>query len=186
MGFFETWGYPETMRKEPKPSKSGIQTVFQSKYYQEFKALRGLPQSKFFASYRTKKEEKEYWERSNDFEEVYKILVHLRANLIRAATRKGKNVQPVEVDLDYLYEVGSSQDFFCALTGNELEFTRGGSHWLGKWCNPQSCTIDRIDSSKGYVEGNIQLITWKANCLKQHLNNEEFIEFCKDVAFEHR
>ena len=35
--FFEKWGYPETMKKQPKPSKSGIQTVFESKVYQEFK-----------------------------------------------------------------------------------------------------------------------------------------------------
>ena len=68
------------------------------------------------------------------------------------------------------------------MTGTDLEFTRGGQTWLGKWCNPNSCTIDRIDSSKGYVEGNIQLITWQANCLKQNVPNDEFIEFCKDVA----
>jgi hypothetical protein len=107
-------------------------------------------------------------------------LTHLRANLQRA---KSRNREEVNVSLDYVYHTGASLDFFCALSGVEMEFTRGGTMWGGKNCNPNICTIDRIDSSKGYVEGNIQLVTWKANCVKQHLDNEEFIEFCKDVAY---
>lgn len=159
-----------------------LQTIYESEVYKEFKELRGPSWSTFIRTYRTKKEEQEYKDRSDDFEDVKQILIHLRANLQRAKSRN-KEKKLVEVSLDYVYHVGSSQDFLCALSGVEMEFTRGGQYWLGKWCNPNSCTIDRIDSSKGYVEGNIQLITWKANCLKQHLGNDEFIEFCKDVAF---
>ena len=39
-----------------------------------------------------------------------------------------------------------------------------------------------LDSSKGYIKDNIQLVTWKVNCLKQHFDNSEFIELCKQVA----
>jgi hypothetical protein len=139
--------------------------IFESETYKEFRDL--------------KNEDRRH---EKDFQEVKEILTFLAANLRRAANR-GSSSQKIEVDLDYVYDVGASQDFQCALTGYDLEFTRGGEYWMGKWCNPYSCTIDRIDSSKGYVEGNIQLVTWKANCLKQHLDNSEFIEFCKDVFF---
>jgi hypothetical protein len=179
--FFEKWGYPETMKKQPKPSKSGIQTVFESKVYQEFKELRGENKTQLMLRNPTKKEIADWNWREENYQDVKNILSFLRQNLNRAANR-GDASQKIEVSLDYVYNVGADQDFFCALTGNELEFTRGGQKWLGKWCNPNSCTIDRIDSDKGYVKGNIQLITWKANCLKQHLDNEELIEFCKDVA----
>jgi hypothetical protein len=185
MGFFEKWGPLESIKKTPKPSKSGIQTVFESKVYQEFKELRGENKTQLMRRNPTKKEIADWQWRENNLQEVKKILTFLRSNLTRAANR-GEASQKIEVSLDYVYRVGAGQDFFCALTDRELEFTRGGSKWLGKWCNPNSCTIDRIDSSKGYVEGNIQLITWKANCLKQHLDNEEFIEFCKEVAYTHR
>jgi hypothetical protein len=159
-----------------------LQTIYESEVYAQFKELRGLPKSLFEREYRTKKEIAEWDRREDDFNDVKNILKFLRANLSRAANR-GNASQKIEVSLDYVYHVGASQDFYCALTGEELEFTRGGQIWLGKWCNPNSCTIDRIDSSKGYVEDNIQLITWRANCLKQHLNNDEFIDFCKDVAY---
>lgn len=139
--------------------------IYESQIYKEFRDL--------------KNEDPIFYK--DDFYDVKEILTFLAANLRRAANR-GDASQKIEVNLDYVYNVGASQDFLCALTGDELEFTRGGQTWLGKWCNPNSCTIDRIDSDKGYVEGNIQLITWKANCLKQHLDNNEFIEFCKDVA----
>ena len=162
-----------------------LQTLYESETYREFKELRGPARAEFNKTYRSKKEEKDYLRRVEDFEDVCNILKHLRSNLARAANRGDKS-QIIKVSLDYVYSIGADQDFFCALSGQELEFTRGGQMWLGKWCNPNSCTIDRIDSELGYVEGNIQLITWKANCLKQHLDNEEFINFCKDVAETHR
>ena len=55
MTFFEKYGYPVDMKKQPKPSKSGMQTIFESKVYQEFKELRGLSWSAFNKTYRTKK-----------------------------------------------------------------------------------------------------------------------------------
>ena len=181
MTFFEKWGYPVNIKKQVRPSKTGMQTIYESRIYREFKELRGENRTQLMRRNPTKKEIADWKWRQENFEDVKNILSFLRANLTRAANR-GKDSQIINVDLDYVYQVGSNQDFFCALTGDELEFTRGGQIWLGKWCNPNSCTIDRINSSKGYVEGNIQLITWRANCLKQHLDNEEFIEFCKDVA----
>ena len=159
-----------------------LQTIYESEVYNEFKNLRGENKTQLMRRFPTKKEIEDWERRQADYEDVKNILSFLRANLNRAASR-GDRSQEINVSLDYVYEVGASQDFYCALTGEELEFTRGGQMWLGQWCNPNSCTIDRIDSSKGYVEDNIQLITWKANCIKRNLDNNEFIEFCKDVAY---
>ena len=105
----------------------------------------------------------------------------LRQNLVRASNR-GENAKTIEVTPDYCFEIGEQQNWLCALSGQTLEFTRGGTDWGGKWCNPMSCTIDRIDSNLGYVKGNIQLVTWKVNCIKQHFDNDEFIDLCKQVA----
>lgn len=40
--------------------------------------------------------------------------------------------------------------------------------------NPNSPSIDRIDSNKGYVPGNVHIISWRANCLKNNGSVEEF------------
>ena len=42
-----------------------------------------------------------------------------------------------------------------------------------------SFTIDRIDSDMGYVDGNIWVISWKANRAKNDLSASELQEFAK-------
>lgn len=108
-------------------------------------------------------------------------LKFLRQNLSRAANR-GEQSQEVNVKLDYLYSIGVTQDWKCAASGTTLEFTRGGTNWGGKWCNPKSCTIDRIDNSKGYVNGNVHLVTWEANSLRGNIEWLDFIQLCKSIA----
>lgn len=56
----------------------------------------------------------------------------------------------------------------CPLLGISLK--RG----VGKLC-PASPTLDRIDSSKGYVKGNVWVISHRANCIKNDSTPDELI-----------
>lgn len=116
-------------------------------------------------------------------EEEYHIgkkrLAYLRANLARALNRD-TNRHEISITLDELYEIGENQGWCCNLSGDELEFERGGDYVNNS--NKFSCTLDRIDPNKGYVRGNVQLVTWMTNLMKGPLDNDEFIAYCEDVA----
>lgn len=46
------------------------------------------------------------------------------------------------------------------------------------WTN---ASLDRIDPTKGYVKGNVQVISAKANLMKAHASADELVRFAKSV-----
>lgn len=157
-----------------------IPTIFKTETYKYLSESRGTWRERNgWDDHLSFDEINEIEDAEEEYKEGKKRLAYLRANLVRAANRTDRK-HDIKITLDDLYEIGENQDWCCNLSGDELEFDRGGDYVNNT--NRFSCTIDRIDPTRGYVKGNIQLVTWMANLMKGPLSNEEFIEFCKDVA----
>jgi hypothetical protein len=157
--------------------KQKIQKLYQSQTYQTFMDI--TPSFKhMYMSYA------EFHLLRDRQRQVNHRLLFLRQNLARAAGR-AKSYE-ITIDLDYLYQLGEAQNWKCALSGRDLEFRRGGGIWLNQYCNPNSCSIDRIDNAQGYIEGNVQLVTWRANAAKSGMHNVEFVSLCHDVSTHQR
>jgi hypothetical protein len=163
-----------------------LKTVYESKIYRNaFNSL--STQERLDANWGYDRKNTNRWpldaqKRMDNWIYVYDRIIFLRQNLARAHSR-GSSSKKINIELDELYEIGEKQEWKCAYTKRQLEFTRGGA--FGNNTNPLSCTIDRIDSSKGYVKGNVQLISWIANCAKNAMTHDQFIDLCKTVATHH-
>lgn len=55
----------------------------------------------------------------------------------------------------------------------KLDASKTGGDWGG---NPNSPSLDRIDSTKGYEKGNVEVISWRANALKKDATPEELMK----------
>lgn len=85
-----------------------------------------------------------------------------------------------DITINYAWELFVKQDGKCAISGLPIQFWEKNSSNADK--KKQTASLDRIDSSKGYVVGNIQWVHKSINTIKMDLNQEEFIELCKIVT----
>ena len=64
---------------------------------------------------------------------------------------------------------------FCPLLGIPIYIVYGRR-------NANSPSIDRIDNTKGYIKGNVWVISWRANDLKKNATLEELEMITKNLA----
>ena len=82
--------------------------------------------------------------------------------------------------MDYLWNLFLKQDKRCALSGVRLKFGKNAVHH-----RYQTASIDRIDNTRGYTEGNVQWVHKHINRMKHVLNNEQFLKWNK-LIFEYQ
>lgn len=91
---------------------------------------------------------------------------------------KNKNLD-FNIDGDYLWSLFLKQNKKCALSGLEICFPQA---WGAKSKTKITASLDRIDSNKGYIKGNIQWVHKTINSMKMDMTDKEFINLCKMVA----
>jgi len=69
----------------------------------------------------------------------------------------------------------------CPVLGVELVCHKGRSGG-----NPNSPALDRIDNSKGYVKGNVMVVSHRANMMKVDASPEELVMFAEWVLSKYR
>lgn len=82
------------------------------------------------------------------------------------------------ITIEYAWEIYLKQDKKCVFTGELLTFPRGGKYTF----KDANISLDRIDSKKGYIKGNVQWVIKDINCMKWTKTNKEFVEMCQKVV----
>ena len=87
-----------------------------------------------------------------------------------------RNGLVVDFDKEYLRELWITQNQRCAISGVEMTTV----FFSGRV--PSNMSVDRIDSEKGYIRGNVQLVCMAVNQMKSDLSNEELLFFCNKIV----
>lgn len=96
---------------------------------------------------------------------------HVWSRIIDKARERRKYF---DITIEYAWNLYLQQERRCALTGMPLCFSPSG--------HSGTASLDRIDSDKGYVEGNVQWVLKEINMAKQSYSQDYFIHICHLVA----
>jgi hypothetical protein len=93
--------------------------------------------------------------------------------------RERNDFQEFDLTIEYIWDLFILQDRKCALSGLPL---RMGMKQSFSMSETRTASLDRIDSSKGYVKGNVQWVHKHVNLMKNTLDETYFLELCKAVT----
>lgn len=79
-----------------------------------------------------------------------------------------------ELTIEYVWDLYVAQDKKCALSGKEIGWAKAGM--------TATASIDRIDSSEGYLTNNVQLVHKDVNFMKQQFDQDYFVNVCTMIA----
>ncbi len=91
---------------------------------------------------------------------------------------------PFEVSPEYLWNLYTSQKGKCALSGVDITLSRSLKGQNVDW-DVITASVDRIDNSIGYVEGNVWWTHKEVNRLKNNYSLEELVKWCKLIVEKH-
>lgn len=89
---------------------------------------------------------------------------------------------PFEVSIEDLQELWEKQEGLCAYTGRTLHFKRNRVKKKGRHEGSSNiASLDRIDSDKGYIKGNIQFVAAPVNLAKQTYCEIDFLNLIQEI-----
>jgi hypothetical protein len=90
---------------------------------------------------------------------------------------RGAKARKIEFSItkEYAWNLYLLQHRKCALSNEIIYFGATNK-------SPSTASLDRIDSTKGYVEGNVQWLHKDVNIMKNRFTQERFLQLCKSIA----
>lgn len=143
----------------------------QTKPLSEFQTRKSSIKDKLV--WRTVCKECTYAKQSNN--RNYSIKSRLEDRLRAAIARKKHEIN---VDINYLLELYEKQEGKCFYTGIELVSIAPKDSTSFN----NVITIDRLDSNKGYIKGNLVLACWTVNRMKSNTPVNSFVEICRKIS----
>jgi hypothetical protein len=78
------------------------------------------------------------------------------------------------ISIKYLHDLFEKQGRKCRYTGEKITLPKSKKE-------SYTASLDRIDSGKGYIKGNVQWVHKDVNIMKHDLSDSVFLELCSKI-----
>lgn len=112
----------------------------------------------------------------NRLDEYSPFRLYLRKG--RASIKKHKD--EIDIDEKYLKELWEKQNGICPYTGIKMVLMKTSSQ-QHRIRSLKKASIDRIDSSKGYLKGNVEFVCYAINNAKNNFSKKEMKNFISEI-----
>lgn len=106
------------------------------------------------------------------------ISAHMWQTMRYHSKRRGRKFT---ITMPYIWQLFLKQNKKCAISGVDISFGDKTKLQRTERSN-KTASLDRIDSSKGYIEGNVQWVHKTVNQMKSDHVQTDFVAWCKLVA----
>ena len=87
---------------------------------------------------------------------------------------KQRNIE-FNITIKYAWNLFSKQNNQCSLSGLYIDFSKTRRE-------NNTASLDRINNSKGYIQGNVQWVHKDVNIIKQFYSQDYFIFLCNNIS----
>ena len=116
---------------------------------------------------RKKEQYTEYNQRPEVIERKKKLGASIPGRLSDAKSRSKRYNLEFNLTEEYLKSI-YPEDGMCPLLNIQLNWDSDAKH-------PSKPSLDRIDNNKGYIKGNVQWVSWRANNLMKDASPDELL-----------
>lgn len=91
---------------------------------------------------------------------------------------KARHNHECDLTVEYLISLWDAQRAICPYTGFSMSVPQ---RHKGHTQDPRMGSLDRIDSSKGYIKGNVEFVCLSVNYAKSTFSRQDMIDFFADI-----
>lgn len=102
---------------------------------------------------------------------------HLARCLRTSSAGSGTRGLMFDLRIGHLFRMFYEQNGMCAISGIPMTVASEGSK-----THPHNVSIDRIDSARGYVPGNVHLVCYQVNIMKMEMTVDQLRYWCAHIA----
>lgn len=122
-----------------------------------------------------KKRDKNSYSIGSSYDEFSPFRLTLRRIKARA---KKSGYEEVDITILFLKELWESQKGICPYSGHFMILPENDKQRSSS-APPELASLDRIDSKKGYIQGNVEYVCYAVNLAKNKFTKEQMLNFFK-------